>query len=80
MPIHDNFLNRTELALNTECKAELTKNQQEFGLHMRTCQERSERYNTEKEALRKKISNLTRSSSGERQLSEAATSLNQANR
>ncbi len=39
------------LAFNTKCKAELAKNQQEFGLHMRTCQECSERYNTEKEAL-----------------------------
>ncbi len=65
------------MALNTKCKAELIKNQQEFGLHMRTCQERSERYKTQKEALRRKISDLTRSSSCARQLSEAAASLNQ---
>ncbi len=68
------------LAFKTKCEAELAKNQQEFGLHMRTCQECSERYNTEKEALRRKMSDLTRSSSGARQLSESAASLNQAHR
>ncbi len=67
------------LALNTKCKAELARNHQEFGLHMRNCQECSKRYNTEKEALRRKISDLTRSSAGARQLSEAAANLNQAN-
>ncbi len=46
------------LAINKKCKADLARNEQEYGLHMRTCQERSKNYPTEKEALNRKISDV----------------------
>ncbi len=63
---------------NQYCESELPKLKEEYALHMRSCQERSQRFQSEKEELKRKINDLTRSSSGNGQLSEATKGLNQA--
>ncbi len=60
-------------------KSETTKARQELALHMRSCKQCSQRFTRDTEALKKQINDLTKSTSGGRQLSEAAHKLNQVN-
>ncbi len=46
---------------------------------MRSCSHSTQRFNCDTEALKKQITDLTKSTSGSRQLSEAAHRLNQVN-
>ncbi len=69
----------TLVEYNKNLKSELTKLKDEYALHIRNCQLRSQRFVAEKEKINRKIHDLTSSSSGNRQQAEAVNNLTWAN-
>ncbi len=66
-------------AQHNKSKNETAKATQELVLHMRSCEQCTQRFNHDTDALKIQITDLTKSTSGGRQLSEAAHRLNQVN-
>ncbi len=59
-------------------REELDRITTEYARHMRSCQVRSQRFETEKQALKRPIEDLSHNPESSRQLSDASTNLSQA--